>query len=401
MPHDSTTATQIPDAGAETADARAGPARPVVIAVVHQKGGTGKTTAACNLAVALARLPEGGPVTVVDLDPQGTASACLAPVSPGRATSYDLLAGHCGLAAAMRPTRAANTFIVPAGPRLMLAELDPELRALSHDRLRAFPGAAPGEAAYVLLDCPPGFGVVATLAALTADLILLPTPPLPYASAALDASVRFLRHLRPDAAERLHVLVTLDDATDPVRAEGARRLRETWRTRVLETSLPLDPAAEHAAAAGRPVVLHAPQAPLTLACRSVAQALAELPVPPAAPAVQARAPAAEADTGAPVGSSGASGRPAPGLAGAAAASAPASPAASSPTSTAPGSNAAAGAWRTRLLLLVAGLVALVLALAPDAVFSPAPAEALADRGQAVWAYLSERLAAWTGSGHGL
>ena len=380
------------------------PARPLVVAVAHQKGGTGKTTAACNLAVELARMPDGGRVAVVDLDPQGTASTCLAPVTPGRATSYDLLAGHCSLAAALRPTQAPDTFIVPAGPRLMLAELDPDLRALSHDQLRAFPGATPGDAAYVLLDCPPGFGLVSTLAVMAADLILLPTPPLPFAAAALDASIRYVQHLRPDGDARLHVLLTLDDVTDPVRAEGARRLRETWGSRVMESSLPLDPTAERAAAAGQPLVLHAPQAPLALACRNAAKALSDLPVPSRDPA-PARAAPTRGEAGDTRDTEGA-GVP-PSRAAGHTEQTPAFPRPETPRGTADSATAPSGPraqrtttpWRTRLLRLGVVLLAAAVALAPDAVFSPTPTEALAARGQALWTHLSEVVDAWTGPGH--
>ena len=74
---------------------------PRVIAVANQKGGTGKSTVAVNIAAALGA--DGLRVLVVDVDSQADATSMFG-VDPGdhERTLYDVLAGGCELPDAKR-----------------------------------------------------------------------------------------------------------------------------------------------------------------------------------------------------------------------------------------------------------------------------------------------------------
>ncbi|WP_207537074.1 ParA family partition ATPase [Sabulicella rubraurantiaca] len=108
-----------------------------VIAVAQQKGGAGKSTLAANLAVALG---EGGPVTLLDTDPQQ---------SLARWHAIRVAQGHAPL-----------RFDTPSGWRV----------PSSLDGLRRGPG-------FVVLDTPPAADTDAKQMLRAADLVLIPLQP--------------------------------------------------------------------------------------------------------------------------------------------------------------------------------------------------------------------------------
>src|SRR5690242_17297296 len=114
----------------------------MIIAVLNQKGGVGKTTIATHLAGAFAR--EGGEVIIIDADPQGSA---LDWSQRRKEATYPRLFGVVGL------------------PRETL-HLEAPAIARSTD--------------LVVIDGPPRVTALARSALLAADLVLVPVQPSPY-----------------------------------------------------------------------------------------------------------------------------------------------------------------------------------------------------------------------------
>ncbi len=139
----------------------------MIIALLNQKGGVGKTTIALNLAGEWAG--RGKRVTLVDADPQGSALDW----SQQRAREgVPRLFGVVGLA---RDTLHRET---------------PELAR---------------DADYVVIDGPPRIASLMRSALLAADLVLLPVQPSPFdgwASAEMLALLREARIYRPELTAR-------------------------------------------------------------------------------------------------------------------------------------------------------------------------------------------------------
>ncbi len=145
------------------------------IAFINEKGGTGKTTLAVNVAAFLARKQKR--VLLVDLDTQGHAGKSLGIDSrTARPNIYHLLVDErVSLAEVTRPTAVENLFVVPAWKEM--AEF-PTTVAAHPRRSRLLAERLSDEAVrgydVVLFDSPPSLGLVTTNVLLAARELVVP-----------------------------------------------------------------------------------------------------------------------------------------------------------------------------------------------------------------------------------
>lgn len=141
------------------------------LAVVNQKGGSGKTTTTVNLAAALGE--RGRKVLVVDLDPQASASSWLGIRDGGRGL-LDVLTGNGNLADLVVNVHNGNVSALPSSSWLVGAEKALASEVGAETILRKKLVGLPNSWDYVLLDCPPSLGVLTVNALAAAHEVLVP-----------------------------------------------------------------------------------------------------------------------------------------------------------------------------------------------------------------------------------
>lgn len=139
-----------------------------IVAVINQKGGTGKTTTTINLGSALSKL--GKKVLLLDLDPQSNLSYSLAVTEP-TATLADAFLGNNTLQEVL--VEKDGLWIAPGSNELVDIEISlvsqPEREKFLSTMLKDVKGFD-----YILIDCPPSLSVLTLNALSAANEVLIP-----------------------------------------------------------------------------------------------------------------------------------------------------------------------------------------------------------------------------------
>jgi chromosome partitioning protein len=230
------------------------------IAIANQKGGTGKTTTAVNLAAALAR--RGKKVLLMDLDPQGNASTYLGCSCDGR----DLLTVFADNTKILDHVRKSSfgVDVVPAGEWLSAADkvLAGEIGAEMILR-KAIEALPPKRWDILIIDCPPSIGILSISALVAADEVLVPvhTEAMP-----LEGVAQFIRTIGR-IQERLNtslkitgIVASKTDSTNLSKNVEAA-MRKSLGAQVFKTVVRKNVKIAESYSHQRPVLDYAPSSP--------------------------------------------------------------------------------------------------------------------------------------------
>ena len=232
-----------------------------VVSFANIKGGVGKTTTAVNVAAILA-LEHRRRVLLVDLDPQGNATAGLG-IDPARlsVTVYDVLHDPRQCGAAIMPTAFVGLELLPANLDLAAAELELSARVGREVRLKRALDDLPSDSYdYVVIDTPPSLGLFTQSALMASRWVIAPAEASYYSLGALRQLRELVDLIQPynERLAVLGVLLTRVDRRANFTSDVETLLRQTLGDLVFGETIPTNVRAAEAPAAGQPVTVYAP-----------------------------------------------------------------------------------------------------------------------------------------------
>ena len=249
-----------------------------VLAVVNQKGGTGKTTTCENLGVGLAQ--EGKKVLLVDVDPQGSLTISLGYPRPDDldSTLSELMAK------VMQETPLSpgegilhheeGVDLIPANISLSGIEVS-LVNAMSRETiLKQLMEPLKRQYDFILLDCMPSLGMLTVNALAAADNVLIPVQAQYLSAKGLEQLLQTVNKVRRQINPKLRIegiLLTMVDGRTNYAKDISNLIRETYgsKIKVFGTEIPHSVRAAEISAEGKSIFRHDPKGKVASAYRTL------------------------------------------------------------------------------------------------------------------------------------
>jgi len=229
-----------------------------IITVCNQKGGTGKTTSAINVAVYLALAQKK--VLLMDLDPQANATSGLGINKHNiKKSTYHILLEEMNVKDILQTTAIDNLWLAPANLDLTGAEVELVGALGRENRLKRAISEEKDNFDFVIIDSPPSLGLLTINALCAANSVLVPVQCEYYALEGLTQLVNTVNLVRDSLNPNLQiegVLLTMADFRTNLTKEIIQETRNYFKDKVFETVIPRNIRLTEAPSYGKPIALY-------------------------------------------------------------------------------------------------------------------------------------------------
>lgn len=229
-----------------------------IIAFCNQKGGTGKTTSAINLATYFALAQKK--VLLIDLDPQANTTSGLGINKHNiKKSTYHVLLEELEIKEIFQPTAINNFFLAPSNLDLTGAEVELVGTLGREYRLKRALDKERENFDFLMIDSPPSLGLLTINALCAADSILIPVQCEYYALEGLSQLVNTIKLVKDNLNPHLAiegVLLTMADFRTNLTREVIQEARTYFKEKVYTTVIPRNIRLTEAPSFGKPIALY-------------------------------------------------------------------------------------------------------------------------------------------------
>lgn len=229
-----------------------------IIALCNQKGGTGKTTTAINLSIAIAMA--GKKVLLIDIDPQANSTSGIGIDKNKVALStYDILMEEAPLAEVLMSNVEGKISLLPSNAHLAGAEIELVSALGREHRLKKALENKKSEFDFIFIDCPPSLGLLTINALAVADSIIIPVQCEYYALEGLTQLLHTINLIQNNLNHNLKiegVLLTMADYRTNLTQEVISEVRAHFKEKAYQAVIPRNIRLSESPSFGKSIFLY-------------------------------------------------------------------------------------------------------------------------------------------------